>query len=56
MANEGVAITVGDATLDAGLTGCQVDVAPTEAGGVQGAYVCLPPQGGSASGAFVANP
>lgn len=55
-ANEGVAITLGDLTQDAGLSGCQVDVAATEAGGVQGSYVCLPPQGGSASGSFVANP
>ena len=55
-ANQGIAITLGDATLDAGLAACDVDVAPTEAGGVQGSYVCLPQAGGSATGAFVATP
>ncbi len=53
---QGVGYAVGETTMDPLLSACQVEVALTEAGGVSGSYVCLPPDGGSASGAFVANP
>jgi hypothetical protein len=53
---QGVSATLGTAVLGATLTGCDVEVSPTESGGVQGSYACLPPDGGSLSGAFVANP
>jgi hypothetical protein len=55
-ANQGIGYEVGVARLDAGLSGCQVEVAPTETGGVSGTYLCMPTSGGSATGAFVANP
>jgi hypothetical protein len=55
-ATQGIGYQVGAATLDAGLSGCQVEVAPTETGGVSGTYLCMPTDGGSATGAFVANP
>lgn len=55
-ATQGVGYQTGMAILDEGLSGCQVEVAPTEAGGISGSYVCMPTEGGSATGAFVANP
>jgi hypothetical protein len=55
-ADQSVGYAIGEATLDAGLSGCQVEVVPTETGGVSGSYLCMPVEGGSATGAFVANP
>jgi len=55
-ANEGVAYAVGEEAVDAGLTGCQVDVVETDAGGVEGSWLCMLPTGGTGSGAFIANP
>jgi len=56
VANQGVSYTLGGLTVDAGATGCEVDVAPTDLGGVQGSYVCTVTGSGTASGAFIANP
>jgi hypothetical protein len=56
VANQGVSFTLGDLGVDAGATGCEVDVAPTDLGGVQGSYLCTVIDGGTASGAFIANP
>ena len=55
-AAQGVGYTFGDATMDPLQSGCQVELSLTGTGGVSGSYVCMPPDGGSASGAFVANP
>ena len=56
VANQGVSFSLGDLGVDAGATGCEVDVAPTDLGGVQGSYLCTVIDGGTASGAFIANP
>ncbi len=56
IANEGMGYTIGAVVMDAGLTGCQVDVVPTGSGGVEGTWLCTLPTGGTGSGAFIANP
>jgi hypothetical protein len=53
---QGVGYRHGSVTVSVDETGCQVDVAGTEAGGVQGSYVCRLAGGGTASGSFIANP
>ena len=52
----GVSYTLGGVTVAVEENGCQVDVAPTELGGVAGTYLCMLAAGGTASGAFIANP
>lgn len=51
-----VAWRLGDVAVTAAESGCTVDVVPTAPGGVEGAWMCLPADRGSASGSFIANP